>query len=141
MLRPNFSNIILCLLIKYLAFYAFMMIKNDEYRLLEAENLKEGHSLAYFFYVMLPLPILCMLLFSAPIYYSFRLKKSVYFFSVIPAVLVAEYFLYVFFTTDKHIDMNGIYNAIFSVLFLLVFFFKKISLIISGRKYDHTAAH
>jgi hypothetical protein len=62
------------------------------------------------------------------------MKNAVYFFLLITVTFIAEYLLYVFFTSDKHVDMNGVYNEIISVMFLFIFFFKEISLILSGKK-------
>lgn len=133
MLKPILSNILIYLFTKYLVFYTYLMFRNNDFRLLEIDNLKGGGSFTYFFYVMLPLPITCMILFSAPIYYSFKVRSWIYFLLIIAATFIAEYFFYVFFTSGQHPDVTGIYNGIISIVLLFLFFFKHIVLIFKQR--------
>lgn len=129
MLKPTFYNILFYLFIKYIAFYLYLAFKNNDFYFFEVSNMK------YFMYwwMLLFLPIVIIFIFSAPIYFSLKIKSPIYFMLLMGAILVAEYFVYVFFTSDKHVDMNGVYNGIISVLFLLLFFFKHIRLIFSVR--------
>jgi hypothetical protein len=78
------------------------MFKNGNFALLEPENLKVGHSLRYFLFVMLPLPVLSMILFSAPIYFTFRVRNAVYFILLLSAVFTAEYFLYTYLASPAN---------------------------------------
>jgi hypothetical protein len=137
MLKPTFQNILLYLFVKYLAFYVFLMFKNADFRLLEIGNVKRGHSITYFLLVMLPLPVISMILFSVPIYYSFKLKNIFLFILLIGGILVSEYFVYVFFTSERHIDMNGIYNGVLSLLFFILFFVKHSSLMFRQKEYGN----
>jgi len=131
MLKTTFVNILLYILVKYLAFYTFLMFKESNFKLLDVSNIKNGADLFYFLWLLLFLPIVCMLIFSGPLYFSFKVKNVAYFLLIISAYIIMEYFVYVFFTSDKHVDMNGIYNGILSILFLLLFFYKQIALRLS----------
>ncbi len=128
MLKPTFRNVLLFIAIKYLVFYGFLMVKNADYKLLEIKNITKGHTLTYFIFVMLPLPLISMLLFSGPIYYALRLKSILLTFILFVAILLGEYFLYVYFTPNRHPDSNGIYNAIIGVIVFSVMFFRYVGL-------------
>jgi hypothetical protein len=128
MFKPTFSNTVLFLFIKYVLFYALLMVKNNDYTLLEAENLIGGHTLTYFFLVMLPYPLINMLLFSFPIYYSFKVKKAIYFVLLLAFFLFAEYLVYLLYTSSgEYLNLVGFYNAIISLLLFILFFFKSIN--------------
>jgi len=109
------------------------MGRNNDYRLFELDNLKGGHTFTYFLLVMLPYPLINMVLFCVPIYFSFRAKSIAYFILYICIFLIAEYFVYIFFTSGKHIDMIGVYNAIISVGLLFLFFYKQIIILLKNK--------
>jgi hypothetical protein len=132
MLRVTFKSILLYILLKYILFYIFLMFKNDNFSLIEFDNLKGGHTLMYFLLIMLPLPIISMILFSAPLYFAFKVKNVIYFILIVSAILVAEYFIYTYLASQAD-SMNGVYNGIISLLLLLLFFFKPIFSIFNQR--------
>ncbi len=125
MIRPTFLNIILYFFVKYMALFGLLMIKNRDYKLLEQQNLLGGHSLTYFVFIMLPLPILSLLLFGLPTYYSFKVKNILGFIILINCVLLAEYFLYTYLASQENL-WNGIYLAIISILVIALFFYRHI---------------
>ncbi len=127
MLKASVKNILLYILLKYLLFYVFIMFKNNDFRLLHFYNLKNGEDWFYYLWIVLFMPVVSMILFSAPIYFSFKLKNAVYFILAIVTIIVAEYFVYVFFNSQRHIDMYGVYNGIISLFFFNLLFFKPIS--------------
>ena len=132
MLKASFKNILLYILLKYLLFYVFMMFKNNDFRLLHFYNLKNGEDWFYYLWLVLFVPVLNMILFSGPIYFIFKTKKAIYFILLMSIILVAEYFLYTYFVSQLDL-MNGVYNGVISLLLLLLFFFKPISLIFKQR--------
>jgi hypothetical protein len=81
----------------------------------------------YYLWLFLFLPVVCNILFSIPTYFAFKVKKGIYFMLVISVVLLAEYFLYTYNATPADL-MNGVYNAIISLVVLLLFFFKPTNL-------------
>lgn len=126
MFKPTFLNIILYWVVKYITFYIFLMFKGNNLKWLDINNIKNGEDLFYSLWLVLFLPVVCILIFSAPLYYSFKVKNTASFLLIVTAIGIAEYFMYVFFTSEKHIDMNGVYNGILSLLILLLFYFKPI---------------
>lgn len=130
MLKPTLRNILLYLFLKYIVFCAFIMIKNNNLRLLQIKTISDlGNSILYFLLMIMPLILLNMVLFSAPIYFSFKLKNIIHFTLIIISFLVAEYFLYTYLTSQNSF-INGVYNGIISVLFLFLFFFKEIRMLL-----------
>ena len=126
MLKPSLINILLFWFVKYIAFYVLLMFKSNNYTLIEVSQLKNGEDWFLYLWMFLFLPVVSMLIFTTPVYFSFKMKSVVYFALIVTAILIGEYFVYVFFTSDRHIDINGIYNGGMSLLFLLLFFYKSI---------------
>lgn len=102
-----------------------MMFKNDNYGLLKVNEIKNGGDLFYYLWLFLFLPIVCMVIFSAPVYFSFKVKRPIYFTLIIIAVLIVEYFFYTWSASQADL-MNGVYNGLISVAFLLLFFYRYI---------------
>jgi hypothetical protein len=124
MLKPVVHNILLCLLIKYAAFYFLMMFINDNFYFV-APGIRNGADLIYYLLLFLFLPIVCMILFSAPLYFSLKQKKPSSFVLIVMGFLIAEYFVYTYYASQTNF-VNGIYNGILSVLFLLLCFYRQI---------------
>lgn len=130
MFRPTFLIISAYILIKYLAFYVFLMVKNGNYSFLQFGAIKNGEDLFYYLWLLLFMPIICFVLFSVPLYFSFKVKKIVYFMSIISIFLIAEYFLYTYLASTSNL-MNGLYNGVISLAFFVLFFYNHISKIMS----------
>lgn len=119
MLKPTFLNVLLYILVKYIAFYFFLMIIRGDYKLLEGDV---GGSLAYFFIMMLPLPILSMVLTGVILYFSFKAKNSYVFFLIVISALMIDYFVYTHLASPSNL-VNGIYNEAVGIVFFVVFFY------------------
>ncbi len=132
MLKPKLINIVFYFFIKYILFYVFMMFRNKDFTFIQIKDLRNGEDLFLYLWMFLFLPVLCSFLFAAPIYYIFKVKSIIYFILLIGLVFTAEYFLYTHFASQLDL-MNGVYNGIISLLLLLIFFFKPISLIFKQR--------
>jgi hypothetical protein len=124
-MKPSLVNIILFWLAKYLGFYVFMMFKNNNYALLKLNTIKNREDLFYYLWLFLFLPVVSILIFSVPMYFSFKAKSPIYFTLIVGVILVVEYFLYTSLASQSNL-MNGIYNGIISILFLTLFFYKYI---------------
>lgn len=132
MLKPTILNILLFWFVKYIAFYILMMFKNNNFALLKVNEIKTGEDLFFYLWLFLFLPVASMLVFTAPVYYSFKTRSIVYFILIIGIVLLAEYFGYTFSASTSDLT-NGIYNGIFSILFLLLFFYRHIVNLYQGQ--------
>ena len=127
-MKPFFKNIVLYIFLKYLAFYVFMMFRNNNYTLIRVNELKTFGDLFYYIWIFPYMPVIITILFSVPIYYSFKLKKIYVFLLLIAAVFVAEYFLYTYWASQLDL-MNGVYNAIISIILFILFFYRHIVLV------------
>ena len=130
MLKPSLINIPLFWFVKYLIFYVFLMFKSGNYQLLEVDTLKNGEDWFYYLWLLLFMPVLTVLVLSAPLYFSFKVNRSAYFLLIVITVLLVEYFAYTYLASPSDLT-NGIYNGIISILFLLLFFYKPIKLLFS----------
>ena len=127
-MKSLFKNIVLYIFLKYLVFYVLMMFKNNNYMLIRINELKTGGDWFYYLWIFLFLPIVRTILFSAPIYFSFKLKKFFLFPLLIGAVFLAEYFLYTQLASTTDL-MNGVYLEIIGVLLFFLFFYRDIVLV------------
>lgn len=125
MLKPTFLNICISITLKYLIFYILLMIVNNEFKLLQVNNIKNGQDLFYYLWIVLFFPIVDMILFATPLYYSLRGKN---FFSVlgIVTILLIEYFIYAYFNSQKLFNQDALLKMIISMSVLIIFFHKTI---------------
>ncbi len=125
MMKLTFKNVLLYIFLKYLIFYVFLMFKNGNYALIRLNDLKTPGDWYYYLWIFLSLPVINAILFSAPIYYSFKFKSLFFFALLIGAVFVAEYFLYTYLASEADL-MNGVYSGIISILLFILFFYRHI---------------
>lgn len=133
MLKPTTQKIILFWFVKYLVFYIFMMFRNNNYALIQIDELRSCEDIFYYLWIFLFFPIFCTILFSLPICYSFKVKHLAYFFIIIAFTLIAEYIFYTWAASQSDL-INGLYNGIISVLFFLLFFKRSISDMLRGNQ-------
>lgn len=120
----QFSHHTIIFFIKYLVFYLFIMFKNDNFYLTNP-SIKDGADLFYYLWIFLSFPVIISILFSVPLYYSFRLKNKIYFILINILVLVFEYGIYTYFASQLDL-WNGIYNIIISIFLFIMLFHKTI---------------
>jgi hypothetical protein len=137
MLKPKFSNILLFLFVKYIVFFLALAFMGGRFKLLVINNSGNRQELFsntgyYLSYIMI-FTMLGILIFSAPIYFILKVKNAIYFVLLISGVLVGEYLLYTSLASTSNL-MNGVYNGIISILFLLIFFYRHIVLIFSRQE-------
>jgi hypothetical protein len=129
MLKPSIKNIILYLLVKYVIFFIFLALVNNRFKSLVIDNSVNEHDLVVntFYYVLYVLIFIffLVLIFLFPLYFAFKLKHPLYFILLIIAFLSVEFFVYTYSASQKNL-VNGIFNAILSLIFLFIFFFKEI---------------
>lgn len=123
------KKVALFFFLKYLVLYLFLMVKNSNYKILKPSNYSSLEDISYYLLLFLPLPIIMLLVFSVPIYYSLKSEKTLFFTGVFVLFLVLEYFIYTHLTSQQHIDKNGLFNALISLLVFTVVFREKIKLL------------
>lgn len=133
-----FKKILLFFLLKYIILYALLMLLNKNDSILRIASFKNVEDWFYYGVLLLLLPITNMVLFSGVLYVALKSQSLIKLISLVSGVWVAEYFLYVFFTSQRHVDVNGVYNVIIGSLLFLLFFFKRIKVIY---QYQGTEKH
>jgi len=108
------------------------MFKNQNYALIRLNDLKNGQDVFYYLWIFLFLPILFIILFSVPLYFSFKIKNIKYLLILLIAILVLEYMIYTYLASPSDL-INGIYNGVISIMFYFLFFLKRIKLIVQKR--------
>lgn len=126
MFKPTFLNICISIFLSYLTFFALTLIINHDYKVLKFENIKNGQDLFLYLWIVLFFPILDIILFAAPIYFSFKLKKIFTFILAIIAIYMIEYFIYVYFTSQKLRDVDGFQKGIIGLIVFFVSFYRSI---------------
>lgn len=129
MLKSSVVNILLFWFVKYVVFYVFLMFKNSNYALLKVNEIKTGEDLFYYMWLFLFLPIVSMIIFSAPTYYLFKVKGMGYAILIAVLILVVEYFAYTWLASQANL-MNGIYNGLITIFIFLLFFYKPMKLVL-----------
>lgn len=128
MLKPSILNIILFWFVKYILFYLLQMFKSSNYALIEFNKLKTDEDWYYYLWIFLFLPIACLVIFTVPMFFSFRIKNSLYFTLAIASIIIVEYILYTWLASQADLT-NGLYNGTITILLFLIFFFRRIKTI------------
>lgn len=131
MQKQSKKSIVLFIFIKYIVFFIFLMVLRSDYRLLSGSPIDV---LTYFMVFMLPLPILIALIFTFPLFFTFRLKRLIFFIPALTGILGFEYLVYTGFASTENLT-NGLYNCLISVLLGLIYFGIKNR--ITNKKYDN----
>ncbi len=120
-MRPNFPSILFYFFIKYFAFYLFLMVKDDNYSLLNVESITTGRDLIYYLFLILSLPIASIIIFLVPTYFVFKIRNRFFFTITVFTLFTLEYFLYTYFASQANY-YNGLFSALISlILFVLLF--------------------
>ena len=127
-MKPSILNILLFWFVKYILFYLLQMFKSDNYALIEFSKLKTNEDWFYYLWIFLFMPMVCLIIFTAPMFFSFRIKNSIYFSLTILAIVLVEYVLYTWLASQADF-MNGIYNGLLTLLLFAILFFKRIKVI------------
>jgi hypothetical protein len=126
MLKATFKNILLFILLKYLIFILSAMIFTGNYKLLEIQNIKTAEDLFYYLWLVFFFPVVAMIFFSCPLYFSFRIKSHFLFVFCIAGIFLSEYLVYVYFTSAQYFNMKGVLNLILSITFFFFLFHREI---------------
>lgn len=126
MLKPTFLNICISILVSYIIFLGIPMIMNGDYRLLEFSNIQNGTDLFLYLWLILFFPIVDIILFSAPLYFSFKIKNRFSFILSVFLIFSIEYFIYAYFTSEKIYDQDGLQKVTIGIIIFILLFYKTI---------------
>lgn len=124
-MKPKALNISTYILLKYFILYVVLMIKNENYFFLKVNNISSGEDLFYYLWLLLSLPILFIILLTAPLYFIFKIKSKKWFMLLISFLFIFEFFIYTTLASSSNY-FNGVYNFVIGTLLLFLFFHKSI---------------
>jgi hypothetical protein len=123
MLRPSYKNVVFCIILKFILFLWILGIKRNDYRLMSFHL----DTLIYYLVIVFPIILIDIVLFSAPIYFAFKVKNFFLFALAIVILLIIDSCLYVVGTSYSVNDRNGIIYFTISSWALIFFFYKTIA--------------
>jgi hypothetical protein len=132
MLKPNVINVIAFFFIKYVTFYIFLMLLNQNYSFIRIDQLRTGQDVFYYLFLFLFLPVVMTVLLILPVYLSFKIKNIFGFSTVFLIVLALECVIYTW-STSQRITLYSFYNLMVSLIVFCVFFYKAIILKMAKR--------
>ncbi|KZE77640.1 hypothetical protein AV926_14035 [Myroides marinus] len=124
MLKLKFSNVLVYIFVKYLIIFFLFMVKDNNFKLLELNNIKNGQDLFYYLWIILFFPIIDIILFSIPLYYSLKIKNMIYFILSSLTIFGVEYLMNVYFTSQKILDIDVLLKVVIGVILFFIFFYK-----------------
>ena len=134
--NPTYPDVLIYLFVKYLVFFIIMAFSNHRFETIVVSVSENNYELFvntihYVIYILISvLPLIFV--FSIPIYFIFRLKKVIYILLLIVLTILSEYFIYVYlYTSQTHININGVYNGIIGILLFVLFFRRYINSLIT----------
>ena len=126
MLKPIFINVCISIFLSFIIFLGFRMIINEDHRLLEFNSIRNTQNLFYYLWIVLFFPIIDIVLFSVPLYFSLEIKNNLAMIISLLCIFIIEYSIYVYFTSQKTFDEDGLHKVIISILIFTFFFYKTI---------------
>lgn len=123
MFKPRLKNIVGYFFLKYFLFYIFMMFKNDNYALINIGNLHTGQDIFYYLFLFLSLPVIISIVFTIPLYFSFKVNNVTGFVLLLIAIFGLEYLFYTYLASTSDM-LNGLYNLIIGLILFVLFYYK-----------------
>lgn len=123
MIKYTKSSVFKFLLLKNLIFFLILAFKGNRFEKLVIDRSESSselmrNSMGYIFWVTL-FSLLLTILFAIPVYFSLKIKQSVYFYFLMFLLISLDYFIYLYFTSQAYFrDINGMYIAIIDIIFL-----------------------
>ena len=123
-MKVSFRKIFFFFLAKYFLFYVVLMFKNQNYTLIQIDELHSVEDLIYYLLTFLFLPIFTFSVLSYPL--KLTLEKPRKLFWVLFVLLGLEYILYTFLASQTDY-LNGVLNTGCSSFTLTVMFYQKVA--------------
>jgi|SRR5690554_430994 len=123
-----YSRILLYFFVKYCVFYFFLIIKDENYKLLKISSYKKVEDVLYLLLIYLPLPLICSIIFIFPFNYILKSKSYLIALVVFILFLLIEYFIYTSLASQLNLK-NGLYNGLISLIIFVLMFYKQIKAI------------
>lgn len=138
MLKPKYLNIVLFLFVKTAVFAILIAFVDNRYISYVTDPYKhEGilkNTFYYINYILIFGIIPSIIIYSIPIYLSFRVKRSLFFIAAILLIFTLDYFIYILMGGFFN-NLERCYYWISNILCFWVFFYRTINIKL-GRSED-----
>ncbi len=136
MLKPTYRNAVLFLFVKTLVFVVMIAFVNNRYISYVTDVHKEAgllrNTISYLGYVLIFGVIPSIIIFSAPIYFSFRIRQPLFFITVIGAIFGLDYFIYSRLGGFAN-NVERYYFWVSNLLSFLIFFYRPIKIKLTSK--------
>ena len=119
MLQPRYGKVFLFVVLKYLFFF-IVLFTGKNY------NPFTNHTMVLVMLMMIPVTIAAMMIIAIIYFYLFRFSNLVYLLCAAALLVLLEYMGYIVITENYWLDRYGLFNAIITVFFFAMFFFREI---------------
>lgn len=82
--------------------------------------------LFYYLWIILFFPIIDIILFSSPLYFVLKIRKKLYMILGLFSIFIFEYLTYIYFTSQKIFDKDGLLKVVISITIFTIFFYNTI---------------
>lgn len=124
MVKVTYANICLSFLVKYLFFYFILGCINNDFSIFKFYELRSLEGVFLYFWLVLGFPILEVFLFSNLLFKAFHSSYRKYIL-LVSLVLLAQYSLFSFLTSQKLLNFEGLLNVSVQLLIISIFYDKK----------------
>ena len=130
MLQPKYLTVLLCFLLKYIAFFVLLGFMHHRFKTLvidDAENCREllTNAMYYVEAILFTMFFFFLPVFPGLTYFIFKISNPFIFLFLVTLMFFTEYLFYTYLASSSNY-INGLYNVVSSVLFLSLFFHKEI---------------
>ncbi len=123
-MRPSIWKVALSIFLKYVVFFFGLNLSRKTYNFFDISSLSNVRDFIYYAFVILFLPFLDIVIFSAPLYFSLTVKNKRLLIVSVLIVTLLQYILYEFLNSGNIFNAQGILLSILGLITLAVFFFK-----------------
>lgn len=127
MLKPKFGGILIYFLIKYIVVYVLFILIYHNYGMIEhIKDIETSIDLFFYLWMVLFLPLTDVVIFSLPFLFLFRLNNKIYLMGCLIIILILEYLVYVYFTSQEIMSSKGIAIELIGLVLFCCLFYRRI---------------
>lgn len=127
MLKPKFGGILIYFLIKYIVVYVLFIFIYHNYGMIEhIKDIETSIDLFFYLWMVLFLPLTDVVIFSLPFLFLFRLNNKIYLMACLIIILILEYLVYVYFTSQEIMSSKGIAIELIGLVLFCYLFYRRI---------------
>lgn len=133
MLKPSVERILLFLLLKQFFYYLYYMWSLNYFILTTPRFRDIAWTIPGFILFWAIHYITSLILFSIPLYFSFKIKNFTILTVCVSSILILEFIIYINLSNQKIVDVNLWHYFMINMLLLISFFYKTFKVGLSHR--------